>query len=101
MRYIRKIILRVLTMFCQVLTIDACGQALSADKMNFTVHWYVNESHQINDDCRGQVGCLMTMGKGDIQRAAYHNLSHVNSIVVIPEEKSFPAGVFITSKLLL
>jgi hypothetical protein len=59
---------------------------LSADKMDFTVHWYMDELHQINDDCRGQVGCLMTMGKGDIHRAAYHNLSHVNSIVVIPEE---------------
>jgi hypothetical protein len=29
---------------------------LSADKMNLTVHWYM--------DCRGHVGCLMTMGKG-------------------------------------
>jgi hypothetical protein len=29
MQYIRKIVHRVLTMFCQVLTINACGQALS------------------------------------------------------------------------
>ena len=37
---------------------------LSTDEMNFTVHWYVDGSHQIHEDCRGQVGCLMTMGKG-------------------------------------
>jgi len=37
---------------------------LSADEMNFTVHWYMDGSHQIHKDCRGQVGCLMTMGKG-------------------------------------
>jgi hypothetical protein len=36
----------------------------SADEMNFTVHWYVDGSHQIHEDCRGQIGCLMTMGKG-------------------------------------
>jgi len=29
---------------------------LSADEMNFTVHWYVDGSHQIHEDCRGQVG---------------------------------------------
>jgi hypothetical protein len=37
---------------------------LSADEMNFTVHWYVDGSHQCHEDCRGQTGCLMTMGKG-------------------------------------
>jgi hypothetical protein len=37
---------------------------LSADEMNFTVHCYVDGSHQIHEDCRGQVGCLMMMGKG-------------------------------------
>ena len=37
---------------------------LSADEMNFTVHWYVDGSHQIHEECRGQIGCLMTMGKG-------------------------------------
>jgi hypothetical protein len=25
---------------------------LSADEMNFTVHWYVDGSHQIQKDCR-------------------------------------------------
>ena len=37
---------------------------LSADEMNFIVHWYVDGSHQIHKDCSGQIGCLMTMGKG-------------------------------------
>jgi hypothetical protein len=37
---------------------------LSADEMNFTVHWYVDGSHQIHEDCRGQIGCLLMLGKG-------------------------------------
>ena len=37
---------------------------LSADMMNFTIHWYVDGLHQIHEDCRGQTGCLMTMRKG-------------------------------------
>ena len=37
---------------------------LRVDDMNFTVHWYVNGSHQVHEDCRGQIGCLMTMRKG-------------------------------------
>ncbi len=37
---------------------------LSADEMKFTVHWYVDGSHQVHKDCRGQIECLMTMGKG-------------------------------------
>ncbi len=37
---------------------------LSTDEMKFTVHWYVDGSHQVHEDCRGQIGCLMTMGKG-------------------------------------
>ena len=37
---------------------------LSLDKINFTKHWHIDRSHQIHEDCRGQIGCLMTMGKG-------------------------------------
>jgi hypothetical protein len=37
---------------------------LSTDEMKFTVHWYVDGSHQVHENCRGQIGCLMTMGKG-------------------------------------
>jgi hypothetical protein len=35
-----------------------------ADKMKFAIHWFMDGSHQIHEDCRGQIGCLMTMGKG-------------------------------------
>jgi hypothetical protein len=37
---------------------------LSVDEMKFTVHWYVDGSHQVHKDCRGWIGCLMKMGKG-------------------------------------
>ncbi len=37
---------------------------LSADEINFTIHWYIDGSCQVHEDCRGQIGCLMTMGKG-------------------------------------
>jgi hypothetical protein len=37
---------------------------LVADEMNFIIHWYVDRSHQIHEDCRGQIGSLMTLGKG-------------------------------------
>jgi hypothetical protein len=37
---------------------------LSADEMKLAVHWYVDGSHQVHKDCRGQIGCLMTIGKG-------------------------------------
>ena len=39
---------------------------LSADKINFTLHWYVDELHQIHEDCRGHIRCLMTIGKGAV-----------------------------------
>ncbi len=37
---------------------------LSADEMNFTINWYIDGSHQVHEDCRGQIGCLTKMGKG-------------------------------------
>jgi hypothetical protein len=36
---------------------------LSANELNFTIHWYIDESHQVHEDCRGKIGCLMTMEK--------------------------------------
>ncbi len=39
---------------------------LCADQMKFAVHWYVDGSHQIHDDCRGQTGSLVTFGKGAV-----------------------------------
>jgi hypothetical protein len=37
---------------------------LSTGKMKFTVLWYMDGSHQVHKDCRGQIGCLMMMEKG-------------------------------------
>jgi hypothetical protein len=37
---------------------------LVSDEMNFIIHWYVDGSHQIHEDCRGQIRSLMTLGKG-------------------------------------
>ncbi len=37
---------------------------LEADKLKFIVHWYVDGSHQIHEDCRGQTECVVTLGKG-------------------------------------
>jgi hypothetical protein len=28
------------------------------------LHWYINGLHQVHEDCREQIECLMTMGKG-------------------------------------
>ncbi len=39
---------------------------LSADAMNFAIHWYINRSHQIHKDCWGQTGSLVTFGAGAV-----------------------------------
>jgi hypothetical protein len=39
---------------------------LCEDQMKFAVHWYVDGSHQIHEDYRGQTGSLMTFGKGAV-----------------------------------
>jgi hypothetical protein len=39
---------------------------LSAASMNFSIHWYIDASHQVHEDCRGQIGSLMTFGKGAV-----------------------------------
>jgi hypothetical protein len=36
---------------------------LCTDQMKFAMHWYVDGSHQIHEDCRGQTGSLVTFGK--------------------------------------
>jgi hypothetical protein len=50
---------------------------LSADEMNFTVHWYVGGSHQCHEDCRGQIGCLMTMKGSCDQFIEYNEMQHI------------------------
>ncbi len=37
---------------------------LSANKMKFTIHWYVEGSHQVHKDCREKIEYLMMMGEG-------------------------------------
>ncbi len=37
---------------------------LSVDEMKFTIHWYIDGLHQVHEDCRGQIRCLMMIGKG-------------------------------------
>ena len=44
---------------------------LSTDAINFTAHWYVDGLHQTHKDCRGQIVCLMMMGKGACHRPWY------------------------------
>ena len=39
---------------------------LRADQLKFVVHWYVDGSHQVHEDCRGQSGALVTFGKGAV-----------------------------------
>jgi hypothetical protein len=43
---------------------------LSADSMNFIIHWYIDGSHQVHEDCRGQVGSLVTFGKGAVSSSS-------------------------------
>ena len=43
---------------------------LQADQLKFAVHWYVDGSHQIHEDCRGQTGSLVTFGKGAVSSSS-------------------------------
>ena len=43
---------------------------LSADSMNFVIHWYIDGSHQVHEDCRGQIGSLVTFGKGAVSSSS-------------------------------
>ncbi len=43
---------------------------LQADRLNFAVHWYVDGSHQIHEDCHGQTGSLVTFGKGALSSSS-------------------------------
>jgi hypothetical protein len=43
---------------------------LSADSLNFTIHWYIDGLHQIHGNCQGQIGSLVTFGKGAVSRSS-------------------------------
>jgi hypothetical protein len=39
---------------------------LSAEAMNFAIHWYINGLHQVHEDCWGQTGSPVTFGAGAV-----------------------------------
>ncbi len=39
---------------------------LFAYQIKFAMHWYIDGSHQIHENCRGQTGSLMNFGKGAV-----------------------------------
>jgi len=43
---------------------------LCAEQLKFAVHWYINGSHQIHEDCRGQSGNLVTFGQGAVSSSS-------------------------------
>ena len=43
---------------------------LSANQLRFTVHWYIDGSHQTHEDCRGQTGSLVTLGRGAVSSSS-------------------------------
>ena len=52
---------------------------LSADAMNFAIHWYIDGSHQIHEDCRGQTGSLVTFGAGAVSSSSNKQKSNTKS----------------------
>jgi len=52
---------------------------LGADAINFTIHWYIDGSHQIHEDCRGQTGSLVTFGAGAVSSSSNKQKSNTKS----------------------
>jgi hypothetical protein len=40
---------------------------LNANQLKFAMHWYVDGSHQIHEDCHGQTSSLVTFGQAQLQ----------------------------------
>ncbi len=53
---------------------------LGADAMNFTIHWYIDGSHQIHKDCRGQTGSLVTFGAGAVSSSSNKQKCNTKSL---------------------
>jgi hypothetical protein len=47
--------------------------------MNFAIHWYINGSHQIHKDCRGQTGSLVIFGAGSVSSSSNKQKSNTKS----------------------
>ena len=52
---------------------------LSADAMNFTIHWYIDGSHQIHEDCWGQTGSLVFFEAGAVSSSSNKQKSNTKS----------------------
>jgi hypothetical protein len=52
---------------------------LRADQTKYAVHWYVDGSHQIHEDCRGQTSSLPTFGKGAVSSSSNKMTCNTNS----------------------
>jgi hypothetical protein len=53
---------------------------LCADQTKYAGHWYVDGSHQIHEDCRGQTSSLATFGKGAVSSFSNKMKCSTNSI---------------------
>jgi hypothetical protein len=52
---------------------------LCADQTKYAVHWYVDGSHQIHEDCRGQTSSLATFSKGAVSSSLNKMKCNTNS----------------------
>jgi hypothetical protein len=53
---------------------------LCTDQTQYAVHWYVDGSHQIHEDCRGRVSSLATFGKGAVSSSSKKMKCNTNSM---------------------
>ena len=47
--------------------------------MNFAIHWYIDGSHQIHEDCRGRTGSLVTFGAGAVSSSSNKQKNNTKS----------------------
>jgi hypothetical protein len=48
---------------------------LSAGAISFAIHWYIDGSHHIHNDCQGQMGSLVTFGTGAVASSSNRNVT--------------------------
>jgi hypothetical protein len=52
---------------------------LCTDQTKYAVHWYVDGSHQIHENCKGQTSSLATFGKGAVSSSLNKMKCNTNS----------------------
>jgi hypothetical protein len=52
---------------------------LCTDQTKYAVYWYIDGSHQIHEDCRGQTCSLATFGKGAVSSSSHKMKCNTNS----------------------